>query len=94
MVLSPHVLKEDCLTPQDQLWLCTGGFGSHVGARGRAVFVTNLGDGERSRWNRSDFIGVLADSHLPDWAKERLAELKGQEQSEGDTPEMGGMTMQ
>lgn len=94
VVLTPRILKENCLTPQNQLWLCTGGFGSHAGSRGQAVFATNLGDGEKTRWNRSDFIGVLADSHLPDWARERLMELKGQEQTAGDTPEMGGMTMQ
>lgn len=94
VVLSPCNLREKCLTPQDQLWLCTGGFGSHANARGRAVYATNLNDGEKTRWNRSDFIGVLADSHLPDWARERLSELQGQEQTAGDTSEMGGMTMQ
>ncbi|WP_312642908.1 DUF3849 domain-containing protein [Hydrogenoanaerobacterium sp.] len=94
VVLSPRILKEQCLTPQNQLWLCTGGFGSHAGSRGRAVYATNLGDGEKTRWNRSDFTGVLADSHLPDWARERLAELQEQEQTAGDSSEMGGMTMQ
>lgn len=94
VVLSPRILKEKSLTPQDQLWLCTGGFGSHAGARGRAVYATNLGDGEKTRWNRNDFIGVLADSHLPDWAREKLVELQGQAQTAGDTSEMGGMTMQ
>ncbi|NNJ28569.1 DUF3849 domain-containing protein [Lacrimispora defluvii] len=94
VVLSPRNLKEKCLTAQDQLWLCTGGFGSHADARGRAVYATNLSDGEKTRWNRSDFIGVLADSHLPDWARESLTELQGQEQTAGDSSEMGGMTMQ
>lgn len=93
VVLSPRVLKEECLTAQDQLWLCTGGFGSHAGARGRAVYATNLGDGEKTRWNRSDFIGVLADSHLPDWAMERLMELKGQKQTAEESPRIGGITM-
>lgn len=90
LVLSPDVLKESCLTPKDQLWLCTGGFGAHAGASGRAVFATNLADGEKSRWNRSDFIGVLADSHLPDWAREKL--MEHQEQEPGG-PDTGGMEM-
>lgn len=94
VVLSPRNLREKCLTPQDQLWLCTGGFGSHADARGRAVYATNLGDGEKTRWNRNDFHGVLADSHLPDWAREKLMELQGQAQTAGDSSEMGGMTMQ
>jgi hypothetical protein len=88
VVLSPKALKESCLTAQDQLWLCTGGFGAHAGARGRAVFATNLADGEKTRWDRTDFVGVLADSHLPDWAIEKLSEMQEQESSA-----MGGMQM-
>ena len=88
VVLSPKALKESCLTAQDQLWLCTGGFGTHAGARGRAVFATNLADGEKTRWDRTDFVGVLADSHLPDWAIEKLSEMREQESSA-----MGGMEM-
>ncbi len=88
VVLSPQTLKESCLTAQDQLWLCTGGFGAHAGARGRAVFATNLADGEKTRWDRTDFVGVLADSHFPDWAREKLLEMQEQESSA-----MGGMEM-
>ena len=90
VVLSPKILREGCLTQQDQLWLCTGGFGSHAGSRGQAVFATCLADGEKTRWNRSDIVGVLADSHLPDWAREKLMELQGQEQ---ESPGMGGMQL-
>ena len=88
VVLSPKTLRESCLTAQDQLWLCTGGFGSHANASGRAVFATNLADGEKTRWDRTDFVGVLADSHLPDWAIEKLSEMREQESSA-----MGGMEM-
>ena len=35
-----------------------------------------------TRWNRTDFIGVLKEEFLPEWAKEKLMELKGQEQSD------------
>ena len=92
IVLSPKILRDSSLNQQDQLWLCTGGFGAHPDSSGRAVFVTNLGDGEKTRFNRSDFIGILADSHLPDWAREKLEQLQGQAQT--DSPTMGGMTMQ
>lgn len=94
VVLSANTLNESHLTPQDQLWLCTGGFGSHANSRGRAVFATCLFDGEKARWNREDFVGVLADSQLPDWATEKLQELRAQEPSEAPASEMGGMTMQ
>jgi len=84
IVLSPDTLKEECWSQQNQLWLCTGGFGSRPNARGRTVFATCLGDGEQTRWNRSDFCGVLKDEHLPDWAKEKLAQMnQPQEQSFG-----------
>ena len=46
-----------------------------------------------TRWNRTDFIGVLNEEFLPDWAKEKLMELKGQEQRDV-SPMMGGMTME
>ena len=46
-----------------------------------------------TRWNRTDFIGVLKEEFLPDWAEEKLMELKGQEQNDV-SPTMGGMTME
>ena len=39
----------------------------------------------------ADFIGVLDDKFLPEWAKPKLAELQAQEQT--DAPTMGGMNM-
>jgi hypothetical protein len=92
LVLSPDVLKESHWTLEDQLWLCTGGFGSHPNARGRAVFSTCLADGEQTRWDRQNFLGVLKDESMPDWAREKLALLTGQEQP--DVPAMRGMNME
>lgn len=86
LVLSNRTLKEEYWSQQNQLWLCTGGFGSRPEARGRAVFATCLGDGEKTRWNRTDFTGVLKDEYLPDWAQEKLLELKEQQA-------IGGMKM-
>ena len=48
---------------------------------------------EMTRWNRADFMGVLKDQFLPDWAAEKLAELKGMEQTQSEHPAMGDMTM-
>lgn len=76
LVLSPTTLKESCWSPQNQLWLAGGGFGCHPNASGRAVYATCLGDGEHTRWNRSDFIGILRNEHLPEWAKESLETLR------------------
>ena len=93
VVLSTDTLKESCWSQRDQLWLATGGFGCRANSSGRAVFATCLGDGEETRWNRTDFSGVLKEELLPDWAREKLLELKGQRPSDGGTPDMGGMEM-
>ncbi len=66
------------------------GFGCHPHAIGRSIRCTCLGDGEMTRWNRTDFIGVLDEQYLPDWAAEKLTQLTGQKQT---APTMGGMTM-
>ena len=89
LVLSPDTLKESCWCAENMLWLAEGGFGCSPTASGRAVYATCLSDGEQTRWNREDFIGVLKDEFLPDWAREKLEELHVPKQ---DEPSMGGMT--
>ena len=69
--------------------LAFSGFGCRPHARGRSVLCTCLGDGEIMRWNRSEFVGIIHDECLPDWAAEKLAELR---QNQG-APAMGEMTM-
>ena len=87
LVLSPDTLKESCWTPQNQLWLAHDGFGCSPRAIGRSIRCTCLGDGEMTRWNRTDFTGVLKEEFLPGWAREKLEELQGQNAG------MGGMDM-
>ena len=94
LVLSTKTLKESRWSQQDQLWLATGGFGCDPNSSGRAVFATCLADGEKTRWNRSDFTGVLKESLLPDWASEKLAGLQNQQTTESETAGMGGLEMQ
>lgn len=93
VVLSPETLKESAWTPQSQLWLATGGFGCDPKASGRAIYATCLGDGEQSRWNREDFIGVLDERYLTEWAKEKLETLRAPKQDHHTAPAMGGMEM-
>ena len=88
LVMSPNTLREECWDARNMLWLAEGGFGCSPTASGRAVYATCLGDGEQARWNRADFLGVLKDELLPDWAREKLDELRAQKQS---GPVMGGM---
>ena len=91
LVLSPEALQEQYWGQDYQLLYARSGFGCAPHSSGRAVFATCLSDGETARWNREDFIGVLDDKFLPDWAREKLKELKTQEQT--DAPTMGGMKM-
>ena len=100
LVLRPDRLKEECWSAQNQLWYGECGFGCSPDASGRAVFATSLGDGQKARWDRLDFMGVLDEQHLPDWAMDKLAELRGpiqeqnapaQEQDSG--PTLGGMEL-
>lgn len=102
LIVRPDRLSEDCWSPQNQLWYAHHGFGCSPTSSGRAVFATCLGDGEKARWNRLDFIGVLGEQYLPDWAAERLADLRGasqqqdvpaQEQEPDEGPAQGGMEM-
>ena len=88
LVLSPDTLKESCWSQADQLWYARSGFGCEPHSSGRAVFATCLSDGETARWNREDFIGVLDEKYLPDWAREKLMELTAPRQEEPTAGEM------
>lgn len=60
-----------------QLVLATGGNGAK-GGRGQAVFGVCLADNSRSRWERHDIIGEIRPEKMPDWAKEALAKIQEQ----------------
>ena len=87
LIMDPRVIKESYWTPQNMLWLAHDGFGCSPQAKGRSIRATCLGDGETTRWNRTDFIGALKGEFLPDWAMEKLTQLQRQDQS------ATGMTM-
>ena len=91
LVMEPATLKEEYWSPENQLWLATGGFGCDPKASGRAIYATCLSDGEQIRWNRDDFCGVLDGQYLPEWAKEKLDALCTPEQRAA--PAMCGMRM-
>lgn len=78
LVLKPTILKDEYKTPDFQLFLAEGGFGCSPTARGRKIYGQFLKDGEETHYERQDFLGVLKDEHLPDWAREKLAEKQEQ----------------
>ena len=83
LALSTDTLREACWSPQNQLWLAESGFGCSPTARGRSILCVCLGDGERTRWNRNEFVGILKDEFLPDWARENLKQYQTPENTQG-----------
>ena len=88
LVLSPDTLKESYWSQENQLWYAHDGFGCRPHAIGRSVRCTCLSDGEMTRWNRHEFIGVLDEKYLPDWAREKLMELTAPRQEASTAGEM------
>ena len=79
--LKPESLASEYRDVNNQLVLCTGGFGTSPTARGRAVYCTVIYSGEEERWNRADILGVVSPENLPKWAKDKLMAI-GKEQPE------------
>ena len=91
LVMKPETLKESCWSQENQLWLAVGGFGCDPKAGGRAIYATCLSDGERTRWNREDFLGVLDEQYMPEWARRKLEDIRAPRQNAA--PSMGGMEL-
>ena len=88
LILRDTSLKEKYRTPENQLFFASGGFGCAPNKSGRKVFGQFLSDGEKSVFFRQNFIGVIADEHIPDWAREKLAEMSEDSgQSQSDSPD-------
>jgi len=93
LILRADVLSEEYKSPENQLFRADSGFGCDPSASGRAVYGQFLIDGEKARFDRGDFVGVLDDRHLPDCAKEKLqqAQTAADAPEEGSQPVMKGM---
>lgn len=58
VVLSAWTLKPQYRSKENQLWYATSGFGCNPSASGNAVFCFSLEDGESTRWERYDILGI------------------------------------
>jgi len=76
LVIKPNWFSEHSRLAENQLFLASGGFGCDPSKRGTAVFGEFLIDGEKTRIERYDFLGVLDEKYLPKWAQEKLEQLK------------------
>lgn len=79
LVLSPDILWDGYWSRGNQLWLALDGFGCSPAARGRSVRCVCLWNDEITNWDRSEFIGVLKEEYLPNWAREKLEWLQSHE---------------
>lgn len=82
LIIRAEILKEEFRTLENQLFLASGGFGCDPTASGRKVFGSFLSDGEQTHFYRSDFVGIIADEHIPEWAKEKLERLASQSEEQ------------
>ena len=77
LVIRPNWLKDSYKKSEYQLFYADSGFGCSPKASGRKVFGQFLYDGEKTHLDRGDFIGILDDKNLPDWARVKLDEIQG-----------------
>lgn len=76
VAIKSEVLSPEYRSGSYQLMLAEGGFGCAPNARGQSVFCKELYSGESARWERADILGVVDESLLPTWAKEKLSRLR------------------
>ena len=76
IVVAPEVFKREFQRATRQYQYVTGGFGASPNSRGSACFCVNLFDGEKSRFERHQILGVVEPSQLPSWAKAGLDNAK------------------
>jgi hypothetical protein len=73
LIIKDNILRKEVNTTGNRLHKAFGGFGCNPNAIGRAVFTKCLGDGEESRWDRSDFEGWISDEEAAAYmVKERV----------------------
>ena len=82
VVIRANSLRREYRNAVNQIYLCTGGFGSHPNSRGSACYCTNLYSGKSTRFERSDILGVLKQDKIPEWAAKNLDSTKAQKKKD------------
>lgn len=92
IVLRPSSMLGEHRNAKHQLYYCTGGFGSNPNPSGRAVFAVSLANGEQTRWNRSDILGIAKPEVLTDHARLQLSQIRPPDALDlkGHEPEFNG----
>ena len=46
------------------------------------MFGQFLNDGEKTHFYREDFVGILDEQHVPQWAREKMEQLQEQQEEQ------------
>ena len=76
VVVKGSILRPEFRHANHQLMLCTGGFGAQANARGRTCYCISLYYGRKTSFYRTDFLGVMDEKKLPEWAQKGLEKAK------------------
>ena len=76
---SSFLLHEDYKHGDYQLFYATSGNGCDESNIGRKVFGRFLKDDEHTHFYRDEFLGVADESKLPEWATQKLEEIRAGE---------------
>lgn len=79
LIIRAEWLKPKYRSPENQLFLARCGFGCDPSRMGTAVCGIFLVDGEETRLERYDFIGIIADEFVPKWAEEKMKQYISKE---------------
>ena len=88
LILRPEFLSDEMKNGRYQLFFGKYGNGCKPESSGHKVYGFMLDSGKETYFNRYDILGVADETKLPEWATEKLAELRGQDEDSGMTPQM------
>ena len=80
LVFKPSVLADEYKTADFQLFYATSGFGCDPTKMGTSISGYFLKDDEFCSFRRADFFGVIDEQYLPQWAVEKLQEIRTQDE--------------
>lgn len=86
VVINPNsYVASHSVTADDSLWLVSHGNGCRYGAIGQGVFAENILTGERSKWIRSDVLGIVDPKKLYLWVSDKPIKNEAVEQITNET---------
>lgn len=79
LIINPFFLREDYKYGDYQLFYATSGNGCDETHSGRKVYGRFLKDDEETYFYRNEFLGIADENKLPEWAMEKLEDIRAGE---------------